>query len=118
MSEPRPGWLRRVRGACGSDLRRVVHRHEGGRDVRFVREDVDPGDPADASGPLDAGPRDRSAELLCVARRFEDAVELHLPVSGTESVEVTLDGISLTEYDDLVPYLRRVIERGAASETA
>jgi hypothetical protein len=113
-------WVDRLKDVCDSTLRRVVYLTAEAREVLYVRDDIDPVsthrfDQSDQPLPLNTSGTHGDeqpveyGELLCVSRRFEDAIELHFPISATRAVAVYLDGTAFTQMDDPVPHLRSII---------
>lgn len=112
--------VRRLKSVCDSSLRSIVYLDPERREVLYVRDDIAPVSEdrlkdAFQTLMLDTISADSDVatyahgDLLCVSRRFENAIELHFPLSGTEAVAVGLDGDALKQYDDPIPHFHRVI---------
>lgn len=111
----------RIRDLTGPELRSVIYLHEDGKEVVFLREDVESTDEKlvhafetlmfDLMGTeFDEGSYNHG-ELLAVTRRFEEAVELHFPLSETRGVALAVDGPTIDGYDDdIIPNLHETIE--------
>jgi len=110
----------RVATLYGGDLRSVIYLHENGRDVLFLRDDVEGSTErlSDAFETLMMDllslPADEDSyghgPLHCVTRRFENVVELHFPLCETEGVALALDGDSASAYEPTLPKLRALLE--------
>jgi len=118
-----PPWVEKIHHAFDGSLRSILHLTEDERDVVYLRDDVDPVSEDrletafrtlmfDTVG-ADSDEREyEHGEMLCVTRRFEDAVELHFPVSATEGVAIALDGTAMEAYDEPIQYLHDVLPDG------
>lgn len=113
-------WVTRLKDVCDSTLRSVVRLTEQDRDVLYVRDDIDPDSThrqahafqtllVDTRGKQGDEDTSDHAELVCVSRRFEDAIELHFPVSATTGVAVGLDSTAMDQMDDPVPHLHSIV---------
>jgi len=113
-------WVDQLKDVCASTLRSVVLLTAEDREVLYVRDGIGPDstqmvdrefqtlmlDTVGKQG--DEGTSDHG-ELLCVSRRFDDAIELYFPVSATTGVGVALDGTAFDQMDDPVAYLQSII---------
>ena len=113
-------WVYRLKDVCDSTLRSVVLLTDEEREIRYVRDDIDPVSThqfdqtvqtlmLDTLGKQGDEQAFDHGELLCVSRRFEDATELHFPLSATRAVAIALDGTALEQMDDPVPYLHSIV---------
>lgn len=120
MGENAPDAGERVKSLYGSDLRSVIYLHEDGRDVLYLRDDVD-GSAERLSSAFEtlmmdvmSAPVDEvtfpHGDLRCVTRRFEEAVELHFPLSETEGAALALDGDATETYEPSIGRLQRILE--------
>lgn len=120
MTNASPPWVATVREQLGADLRSVIHLHANGREVHYVRDDIDPAPTERVTHAfqtlmfdLVGAHRDETmnghGDLQCVTRQFEDAVEVHVPLSPTEGVAIALDGSASPAATDTIPTVVRAI---------
>jgi len=111
----------RLRKLCGPGLRSVIYLHEDGKEVLYLRDDVQSTDEHlvhafetllfDMIGSEFNEGSYGHGELLAVTRRFEEAVELHFPIADTRGVALAVDGPTLEGYDDnVIPTLHETIQ--------
>lgn len=118
---PEAEWVAQVEDLLGPTLRSVMYLDQETQEVLYLRDDVEPVleerlEYAFQTLMLDVMGMDgderkyEHGDLVCISRRFEHALELHFPVSGTEGVAIALDADALALLDDPVPHLKGIVE--------